>query len=82
MEKIAQEKGKSCAQIALAWLRYQPGVTAPIMGARTWVQFEDNFGSLEVKFTSEELRSLDEVSRPENEYPYSYIRRISRNYPY
>ena len=82
MEKIAQEKGKSCAQIALAWLRYQPGVTAPIMGARTLVQFEDNFGSLEVKFTSEELRSLDEVSRPENEYPYSYIRRISRNYPY
>lgn len=82
VEKIARERGKSCAQIALAWVRCQPGITAPIMGARTLEQFEDNLGSLEIKLTPEEHKSLDEVGRPENEYPYSYIRRVSRNYPY
>ena len=82
VEKIAREKGKSCAQIALAWIRYQPGIIAPLIGARTLEQFEDNLGSLEVELTADELRALNEVSRPEDEYPYSFIRRLSRNYPY
>lgn len=82
VEKIAQEKGKSCAQIALAWIIRQPGITIPVIGARTLEQFEDNLGSLEVKLTPEELKALDKVSEPEDEYPYSFIRRLSRNYPY
>lgn len=80
--KIAQERGKSCAQIALAWIGCQPGIPTPIIGAKTLKQFEDNLGSLEVKLTPEELKVLDEVSQPEDEYPYSFIRKLSRNYPY
>lgn len=82
VEKIARKKQKSCAQIALAWIRYQSGIIAPLIGARTLEQFEDNIASLKVELTTDELRALDEVSRPEDEYPYSFIRRLSRNYPY
>jgi len=82
VEKIAREKGKSCAQIALAWLRYQPGVTSPIIGARTLSQLEDNLGCLDIEFSEDELKNLNEVSKPEEEYPYSFIRRLSKHYPY
>lgn len=81
VETIAQQRGMSCAQIALAWVRCQPGVTASIIGARTMKQFEDNLGSLKIRLTPEELKALDEVSRPQDEYPYSFLRRQSRNYP-
>jgi len=82
ISEIAEEKDKSCAQIALAWLKSQPGVTAPIIGARTLDQFEDNLDVLNVEFTSEEFKALDEVSQLEDEYPYSFIRALSRYYPY
>jgi aryl-alcohol dehydrogenase-like predicted oxidoreductase len=82
VKKIAQERGKSSAQIALAWIGCQPGITTPIMGAKTLKQFENNLASLEVKLTPEELEALDEVSQVEDEYPYSFIRKLSRNYPY
>jgi aryl-alcohol dehydrogenase-like predicted oxidoreductase len=39
--QIAEERGKSYPQVALAWLKAQPGVTAPILGARTLEQLED-----------------------------------------
>jgi aryl-alcohol dehydrogenase-like predicted oxidoreductase len=42
---IAGETGKTPAQVALNWLLQQPGVTAPIVGARTWEQFEANLGA-------------------------------------
>lgn len=82
ISKIAEEKDKSCAQVALAWVKCQPGITAPIIGARTLDQFEDNLDVLNVEFTSEELMALDEASRLADEYPYSFIRELSRNYPY
>jgi len=34
---VAQEKGMTASQFALLWLRYQPGVTAPIIVPRTWI---------------------------------------------
>jgi hypothetical protein len=37
-------------------------VTAPIIGARTLAQLEDNLGALEVEFTAAQLARLDEVS--------------------
>lgn len=82
VEKIAREREKSCAQITLAWIRSRQGVIASIIGARTLEQFENNLGSLEIELSLEELRSLDEISQPESEYPYSFLRQNSRYYPY
>ena len=69
IEPIAQSKGVSVAQIALAWLLHQPVVTSVIIGAKTNEQLSDNLKSTEVKLTIEELNKLDEISRLSPEYP-------------
>lgn len=68
--EIASSRGKSYAQVTLAWVRSQPGITSPITGARTLEQLKDNLGSVGWELTSEELETLDKVSRLEWGYPY------------
>jgi aryl-alcohol dehydrogenase-like predicted oxidoreductase len=69
MEEIADNKGVSVAQIALAWLLHQPAVSTVIIGAKKTGQLEDNLHSVEVKLTEDELTKLDEVSKLTPEYP-------------
>lgn len=63
LEEIARQKGKTILQIALAWIRQQPTITSPIVGANTVEQLTEILGALEVTLTSEELQSLDQISR-------------------
>jgi aryl-alcohol dehydrogenase-like predicted oxidoreductase len=72
---IAKERGKTHAQIALAWVLSQPGVTAPILGARTLEQLEDNLGCLGWALSDEEMKRLNEASEPGLPYPYDFITR-------
>jgi aryl-alcohol dehydrogenase-like predicted oxidoreductase len=72
--EIARQRGKSSAQVALAWLKAQPGVTAPILGARTLEQLEDNLGCLGWELTPEEMTRLDAASVLEDVYPYQFQR--------
>jgi aryl-alcohol dehydrogenase-like predicted oxidoreductase len=69
MEPIAQARGVSVAQIALAWLLHQPQVTSVIVGAKRPDQLADNLAATNVTLDAEELRQLDEVSRLPAEYP-------------
>jgi aryl-alcohol dehydrogenase-like predicted oxidoreductase len=69
MRPIAQAKGVSVAQIALAWLLHQPQVTSVIVGAKRPEQLADNLAAAQVGLSAEELRVLDEVSRLPAEYP-------------
>lgn len=62
MKQVAAELGRTPAQVALAWTLTAPGVTAPIIGARTLAQLEDNLGALEVELSASQLNRLDEVS--------------------
>jgi len=78
VEEVAKKRGKKCAQVALAWICLQPGITAPIVGARTVEQLEDNLGCLGWRLTEEELKALGEVSQIEEGYPYRFIRELSR----
>ncbi len=73
MKEVARQRGKSPAQVALAWLLAQPGVTAPIVGARTMEQLEDNLGCVGWQLTADELQALDRASALEDAYPYQYI---------
>jgi len=66
--------GKSYAQVALAWLRQQLGVTSPIIGAKTIEQFEDDSGSAGWDLASEKMNTVDKVSQVEEGYPYRFIR--------
>lgn len=61
MDRIAAETGASLAQIALAWVAAQPGVTAPIASATTVAQLDDIMDSMALRLTGEQLTALTEA---------------------
>jgi aryl-alcohol dehydrogenase-like predicted oxidoreductase len=69
MREIAEPRGVSVAQIALAYVLAKPFVTSVIIGARRIDQLEDNLAAAEVVLTPEELTRLDAVSVLPSEYP-------------
>jgi aryl-alcohol dehydrogenase-like predicted oxidoreductase len=75
MQKIAEAKQATVAQIALAWLLHQPAVTTVIIGANKPHQLADNLNSVNVQFTDDEVNQLDEVSKLAPEYPGWMIER-------
>ena len=58
MDAVAEETGASLAQIALAWLAAQPGVTAPIASATSVEQVEDLLGAITLALSAEQLERL------------------------
>jgi aryl-alcohol dehydrogenase-like predicted oxidoreductase len=71
VREVAEGRGVSMAQVALAWLVDRPGVTSVILGARTVEQLEDNLGAAGLHLTSDETAKLDEASDPAAaDYPY------------
>ena len=69
LKRIADEKGATVAQIALAWLLAQSVTTSVIIGARRLDQLEDNLKSVDVTLSADDLAALDAVSRLTPEYP-------------
>jgi len=69
LREMAEAKGRSVAQLALAWLLYQPAVSTVIIGAKRPEQLADNLASVEVEFTPDELARLDAASKLPAEYP-------------
>jgi aryl-alcohol dehydrogenase-like predicted oxidoreductase len=57
--KVARARGISAAQVALAWVLRQPGITAPIVGATSVPQLDDALGALAVTLTPEEAAALE-----------------------
>jgi 1-deoxyxylulose-5-phosphate synthase len=62
--EIAEQRGLSRAQVALAWLLAQPGVSSPIVGATKPHHLEDAIAAVEVELTPEEIESLEAPYRP------------------
>jgi len=72
----------SAAQIALAWLLVQPGVTSVIIGAKKQDQLIDNINSVNLKLTTEDLQELNQVSELTAEYPAWMVnRQLQGRYP-
>jgi aryl-alcohol dehydrogenase-like predicted oxidoreductase len=67
---IAEARGVSGAQVALAWLLGRPGVCSLIIGGRTEDQFKDNLAAASLELTTDERARLDKVSAPPLLYPY------------
>jgi aryl-alcohol dehydrogenase (NADP+) len=61
---IAQRRGVSNAQVALAWVLAQPGITAPIIGASKMHHLDDAVAALGLKLEDSEKRELEEAYRP------------------
>lgn len=65
VEALANEKGCTPSQLALAWCMRQPGITSPIIGPRTMAHLEDNLGAVQVEITAADCARLDAVAEPE-----------------
>jgi len=61
---IAAKRGVSNAQVALAWLLHQPGVTAPIVGASKPGHLEDAIAAMSLKLDEGELKALAKPYMP------------------
>jgi aryl-alcohol dehydrogenase-like predicted oxidoreductase len=72
--EIAESRGVSAAQVALAWLLARPGITSVIVGARTDEQLTDNLAAAALELTADEHARLETVSRPPLIYPYWHQR--------
>ncbi|SDP25478.1 Predicted oxidoreductase [Nakamurella panacisegetis] len=71
VQAIADARGVSMAQVALAWLADRPAVCSVILGARTVEQLDDNLGAADLHLDEAETASLDKASDPvPADYPY------------
>lgn len=76
--EIAEARKKTPAQVALNWLLRKPAVTAPIFGARTPSQLEQNLGAVGWELTADEVERLDAISQIPLPSPYNFISRYTR----
>ena len=69
LTEVSKAHQASVAQIALAWVRQQPGVTSTIIGAKRAAQLHDNIKSISIELTADDLKKIDGVSALPKEYP-------------
>jgi aryl-alcohol dehydrogenase-like predicted oxidoreductase len=63
---VAAARDLTASQLALLWVKDQPGVTAPIIGPRTLDQLNDNLAVLERTLADDDRRALDAINAPGN----------------
>jgi aryl-alcohol dehydrogenase-like predicted oxidoreductase len=74
VQDVAEARGISMAEVALAWVTDRPAVSATILGARTVGQLETNLRVADMHLTREETEALDAVSQPRvADYPYGEL---------
>jgi len=74
VQKIAEDRGVSMAEVALAWVTDRPAVTSTILGARTMEQLETNLRAADMHLTAEEVAALDQASDLHaSDYPYGEL---------
>jgi len=74
--QVAEKIGRTPAQVALNWVRQQPGVIVPLVGAKTRAQLDDNLGCLEFELAPEDVARLDAVSKIELGFPHDFLRQM------
>ena len=83
VKSVADEAGRSLAQVALAWLRSRPVPVIPIIGARKLSQLQDNLASFELTLSSDQVKTLEEASAIELGFPYDlYGKELPRTFMY
>ncbi len=75
VKAIAEESGRSMAQVAVNWVRQQTrqGQIIPIIAGRTAAHLADNMAALEWELSADQLRRIDEVSRIEMGFPHDFL---------
>jgi aryl-alcohol dehydrogenase-like predicted oxidoreductase len=72
-EAIASAHGATVPQVAIAWLLGVEGVTAPIVGPRTFEHLEDLLGAADLTLSPEERERLEAPAAPPEAYPYRML---------
>lgn len=78
LDAVAKRHDTSVAAVAIAWLLAKPETTSVILGARTVAQLEDNLKAASVRLGPDDVKQLDEASKPDWSYPYDFIGRTQR----
>ncbi len=74
VQEIADRRGVSMAEIALAWVGDRPAVASTILGARTTEQLETNLRAADLHLSSDETAALNVASDPQPaDYPYGEL---------
>jgi aryl-alcohol dehydrogenase-like predicted oxidoreductase len=74
VQKVAEERGVSMAEVALAWVTDRPAVSSTILGARTIEQLEVNLRAAGLHLTAAETAALNAASDPRPpDYPYGEL---------
>jgi aryl-alcohol dehydrogenase-like predicted oxidoreductase len=73
LEAVAEEVGRSQAQVALNWVANRPGVATVIVGATKLDQLRDNLGALDFELPAELRVRLDAASEPASSFPYTFF---------
>lgn len=81
LDEIAQETGKTVAQVAINWLVQRPTVASIIIGARNEEQLKQNLGAVGWNLTTEQVRKLDKASEVPPVYPYWHQRQNTKLNP-
>jgi aryl-alcohol dehydrogenase-like predicted oxidoreductase len=68
VERIADARGVSRAQVSLAWLRHNPVVVAPLVGATKPSQLDEAVASLEIELTDDEVAALEVPYTPRSDF--------------
>jgi aryl-alcohol dehydrogenase-like predicted oxidoreductase len=82
LHAVARRYDTSAARVALAWVLRRPGVTAPIIGARTEAQLQDNLAAFAIELTAADLEELNDVSASRLSFPHEFLKDATRaSYP-
>jgi len=73
LEEVADAIGRPMAQVALNWVANRPGVATVIVGATKLQQLDSNLRALDFELPPELAARLDEASRPEPRFPYTFF---------
>jgi aryl-alcohol dehydrogenase-like predicted oxidoreductase len=74
VQDVAEARGVSMAEVAIAWVTNRPAVTSTILGARTLDQLETNLGAADLRLDAAEIQALDAASDLHaTDYPYGEL---------
>ena len=83
IKQVADQVGRSMAQVALAWLRYRAVPVIPILGARKLSQLQDNLASFDLALSPNQIKILDDASRIDLGFPQElYAKEFPRGLRY
>ena len=72
LKDISLTHSVSVSSVALKWVMQRPGITSPIIGARTMEQYQESTEALSFNLSVDEMDKLNHISRTEQFYPYEF----------